>query len=85
MFYICKFHEKTDDATRYTKCWFNFLLKCYTNAFVSADTQIASNYRSSERRMLPKALSTSMLGNLKPTANELNDTKRAIFDAYKVN
>ena len=41
MFYICKFHDKTDDATRYTKCWLNFLLKCYTNAFVSADAQIA--------------------------------------------
>ena len=37
MFYICKFHDKTDDATRYPKCWLNFLLKCYIIAFVSAE------------------------------------------------
>ena len=37
-------HDKTDHATHYTKCWLNSLLnilKCYTNAFVSADAQIA--------------------------------------------
>ena len=43
MFYICKFYDKTDEAILYTKCWLNFLLKCYTNTFVSADAPIAEH------------------------------------------
>ena len=27
MFYNCKFHDKTDDASCCTKCWLHFLLR----------------------------------------------------------
>ena len=62
---------------------FQFPLKmlhlCIHDSWRTDSGNLESNYHSSERKMLPKALYEKMLGNQKPTANEPNATKITIL------
>ena len=81
-FCVCKFKDNYEHANPWTKCWKNLLWKCYNNAFVLIDEQIAKERSQTianmKGRFFPK-LSWKKVSNKKPMANIVSATGRRIL------